>query len=43
VKKYLLVLLIDMSNHGYYQLTPKVVKDIHEFLRNNILSKGEYL
>ena len=43
MRKFLLVLLVDMSNHGHYEVSSKVIKQLHQFLALHLRSKGEEL
>jgi hypothetical protein len=43
VRKFLLLLLVDMIPQGHYSLTPKMTKDIQSFLRFNLTSNGEFM
>lgn len=43
VKKFLLILLIDMAANGHYELSQKLIKHIHGFLSEGLKGKGEEL
>lgn len=40
VRKFLLLLLVDLVAQGHYTLSPKMSKDIQTFLRLNLTSNG---
>lgn len=40
VRKFLLLLLVDLVAQGHYSLSPKMSKDIQTFLRLNLTSNG---
>jgi hypothetical protein len=43
VRKFLLLLLVDLVAQGHYTISPKMSKDIQTFLRLNLTSNGEFL
>lgn len=43
VRKFLLLLLVDLVAQGHYSISPKMAKDIQTFLRLNLTSNGEFL
>lgn len=38
-----MILLVEMWNQGKYEVSFKVQKDIEEFLKTNIMNKGEHM
>jgi|LakMenEpi03Aug12_release.lakeMendotaPanAssembly.Ray.scaffolds.fasta_scaffold4311743_1 hypothetical protein len=38
-----MMLLVEMWNQGKYEVSFKVQKDIEEFVKTNIIAKGEYM